>query len=1037
MVTRDPGPWFEEVLGGLAAQTYPNLAVLVIDADSEEDPTERVAATLPRAIVTRLDSNPGFGAAANHIRGKAEGAAFYLFLHDDVCLAPDSVTILVEEAFRSNAGIVGPKLVDWEHPDRIRSVGSAVDKFGVQAPYAEPGELDQEQHDRVRDVFMIAGGATLVRVDLFESIGGFDEGIDYLGDDLDLCWRAHVAGARVVVAPNAVGRHLEALAHRRGDDDRRRLQSRHRLRTVAKSYGWVHLLRVLPVALALTAGETVLALFTGRFRQARDVSGAWWWNLRRTAEIASARREMARVRRVRDSDIGRLQVRGSARMSAFLRGQIGEGARFQDLAERGRAMAGTLSEGPQRTALLVWTVMALLFVFGTRHLITRGVPFVGQFAPFPRPGSMLHAWSSGWREQGAGSAGPGPAALALLSVAGRLFLGRMGLLRQVLILGLIPFGWLGAWRLTGPLGSRRGRLAAAVVYAAIPLPLDALASGRWDVLLLYGAMPWLVLRVARMIGITPYGSKGGPPGPGVRRRSLTHQVVALGLALGIVAAFEPSIVVTVPVVALAIVVVSGFTGSIWTSVRAVVLVVISSLVALLLNLPWLLSYLDAPRQLADELIGSHRGGSGDLLDLLVFRGPRFGGPLPGLGLVVVAAVPLLLGTGWRAAWAPRAWSLALGSWAVAWLVVRGIVPFDLPDLSVILVPAAVGLAWAAALGFAAFEMDVPRFSLRWRRLAIGGAAAGLALGVLPVLGALTDGAMGVPRTDLHGALGFLDSTDPGADRILWLGDPSYLPAEGWPSGLEGVRVATSVDGLPDVRGQWAGPPGADTRSLVDVIDEGLEGGTARMGRLLGNYGVRYVVVPLAPAPSFTEVEISEADPVLRGALESQIDLRPVAADPSVLVFLNTAWTPVRAELLDVDPGLLRDEDQAREAISEPPESVPVLADRVSSTEFTGDLEPGTVVAAYGAADQWRLEVADRAVGRDLAHGWAPLFDVTRPGPARLVFERSSTDTYLLGLQLLIWVVTIRVVLSESRRRRRDRSGRRRFGRSSRRSGAES
>ncbi len=1035
MVTRDPGPWFEEVLGGLASQTYPSLATLVIDAASAADPSARVSQVLPGAIVTRLDSNPGYGAAANHIRGKAEGAAFYLFVHDDVCLAPDAVAILVEEAFRSNAGIVGPKLVDWEHPDRIRSVGSAVDKFGVQAPYAEPGELDQEQHDRVRDVFMISGGATLVRVDLFDSIGGFDEGIDFLGDDLDLCWRAHVAGARVVVAPNAVGRHLEALAHRRGDDDRRKLLSRHRLRTVAKSYGWVHLLRILPLALALTVGETLLALFTGRFRQARDVSGAWSWNLRRSGQITSARREISRFRRVRDSDIGRFQVRGSARMSAFLRGQIGEGARFQDLAERGRAMAGTLSDGPRRTALLVWSVMALLFIFGTRHLITRGVPFVGQFAPLAEPGSLFHAWSSGWREQGVGSAGSGPVALALLSLAGRLFLGRMGLLRQILILGLLPAGWLGAWRLAGPLGSRRGRLAAAVVYAAVPLPLDALASGRWDVLLLYGAMPWLVLRVARMIGITPYGTKGGDPGPGIRSRSLTHQVVSLGLALGIVAAFEPSILVTVPAVAVAMVVVSGLTGSIWTSMRAVVLVVISSVVAVALHLPWLWSYLDSPGQLTGELIGSRRGGSADLLDLLVFKGPRFGGPLWGLGLVVVAAVPLLLGTGWRAAWAPRAWSLALGSWAVAWLGVRGFIPFDLPDLSVLLVPAAVGLAWAAALGFAAFEMDVPRFSLGWRRLAIAGAGAGLALGVLPVLGALTGGAMGVPRTDLHGALGFLDSTDAGSDRILWLGDPGLLPVEGWPSGSEGVYVATSVDGLPDVRGQWAGPLTSDTQNLVDVIDEGLGGRTARMGRLLGEYGVRYVVVPLAPAPSFTDVEVTEADPVLQAALESQIDLRPVAADPSVLVFLNTAWIPARARLLDADPGLLRGTDRAREAIADPPESVAVLPRRVSSTEFTGQLDPGTVVVAYGVADQWRLEVDDRPMGRDLAHGWAPLFDVLASGDARLTFERSPSDTYLLGLQLLIWLVVGRVVLRESRRRGRG-SGPGRFARLFRRAAVE-
>ena len=41
----------------------------------------------------------------------------------------------------------------------------------------------------------------LVRTDLFRALGGFDEGIRSAGDDLDLCWRAHAAGARVLVVP--------------------------------------------------------------------------------------------------------------------------------------------------------------------------------------------------------------------------------------------------------------------------------------------------------------------------------------------------------------------------------------------------------------------------------------------------------------------------------------------------------------------------------------------------------------------------------------------------------------------------------------------------------------------------------------------------------------------------------------------------------------------------------------------------------------------------------------------------------------------
>ncbi len=58
-----------------------------------------------------------------------------------------------------------------EAPRKLLQVGLSADKVGVITPLVERGELDQEQHDRVRDVFAIPGGCTLVRADLFASLG--------------------------------------------------------------------------------------------------------------------------------------------------------------------------------------------------------------------------------------------------------------------------------------------------------------------------------------------------------------------------------------------------------------------------------------------------------------------------------------------------------------------------------------------------------------------------------------------------------------------------------------------------------------------------------------------------------------------------------------------------------------------------------------------------------------------------------------------------------------------------------------------------
>ncbi|HET6795115.1 MAG TPA: glycosyltransferase family 2 protein, partial [Acidimicrobiales bacterium] len=290
VVTADDWPGLGVTLTSLAQQDYPSLSVLVIDAASPADPTPRVASVMPSAYVRRLPAPAGFAEAANQCLEVVEGGAFFLLCHDDVALDPDAVRVMVEEAFRSNAGIVCPKLVDWDDPSRLQQVGMAADKGGVVHPFVTPGEIDQEQHDAVRDVFVAPGAATLVRVDLFRALGGFDPAIELMGEDVDLCWRAQVAGARVVVAPGARARHQAALSSGlrpvpvlpgvpTGPEALLTLRRRHELRSSLKCYGRWHLVRVLPHLAFHSLVEGGVALAGGHAARARAALGAWRWNL--------------------------------------------------------------------------------------------------------------------------------------------------------------------------------------------------------------------------------------------------------------------------------------------------------------------------------------------------------------------------------------------------------------------------------------------------------------------------------------------------------------------------------------------------------------------------------------------------------------------------------------------------------------------------------------------------------------------------------------------------------------------------------------
>ncbi len=1012
VVARDPGPWFEEALAALAAQDYPNLDILVIDANSPTEVKPRVGHAAPGAFVRRLDEDPGFGAAANEVLEVVEGAAFYLLCHDDVAPEPDALRTLVEEAFRSNAALVGPKLVDWDDPRRLLQVGQGMDHAGYGIPLVERGELDQSQHDGVRDVFTVPGPCTLVRADLFAEIGGFDEGISDFLDDVSLCWRAQIAGARVIVAPDARVRHRDALAERAGYDGRRRLQARHRLRIVLSCYGPLGVARAVVQTVVLNIIEVVYALAAGRRQRVGDVFLAWSWNLRHIGELREARQQVKGFRNVSDGEVRAGMSRGSARLNQFLRGQIGRGEdRFSGLAQSGRDVAGVLRSGTLRASATVWAVVAIVLVAGSRHLITRGVPTVGEMVAFgSSPLDLLRSWISGWRTAGLGSEAPAPTAFGLLGALGVAVVGTMGMLRTVLTLGMLPLGALFAYRLPRPTGSRGAQIACLIVYVTVPLPYNALAHGRWGALVLYAAAPLLVALLARASRVVPFGDVGGPVGPAVQPRSWRNHVLALGLTTAVVATFVPAVVVLVVVMAAAMAIGGVIALNTSGSVRMLGAATGGALLAVLLHLPWSLDFL-MPGTTLSALVGVPSASEpSDLGALLRFDvGPLGSGPV-GLCFLVAAALPLLIGRAERHTWAVRGWTLAVVSFAAAWAAQRGTLGVALPPVDVLLVPAAVGLALAAAMGVAAFEVDLPGYRFGWRQIASGVAAAAVVAGIVPVLGASFNGRWSMPAGDHSRSLAFIDAeSDETPFRVLWLGDPAALPLAGWELD-EGLAYASTDAGAPGLENLWVGSDDGRTGLLGDALDLARTGQTARLGRLLAPMGVRYLVVPerLAPAPFATE-----PFPVpgrLIATLAAQLDLEPLDVPAGLTVFRNQAFMPMRAGL-PASVAVPTDGGIAAALGIDLSDTPAVLPDEDGRLRWSGPVEADTTVLLSAShSDRWELTVDGTAIPSDKPFGWANGFTISEDGEATLRFRTSPLRYGVLALQALAWLWAIRVLL---------------------------
>ena len=857
VVTNDPGPCFEEALAALAVQDYPGLEFLVLDANSDCDPTERVAAMLPGAFVRRLGANRGFGASANEAMEMVQGALYLVLCHDDIAPDPDAIRKMVEEAFRSNAGIVAPKLVAWDDPSRILSVGLELDRAGTIVNRVEALEIDHGQHDAVRDVFVAPGGCTLVRADLFCELGGYDPVITAFGEDMDLSWRAHVLGARVVVAPAARVRHQEGLASGKrafaGEAvPPYALLRRHELRTVLKAYGPLQEARLAPQLVALSGGEALLAAVRGKRDRLTAISGAWRWNLCHLADLRKERARLSAKRAVPDSEIRRLQVSGSARLAKFARGVMagdpfgvpGEGPSSDQLAlaesppetktgriagelARSSRASSTQAMAPGRSPHLrsphlpsphlpslppatravrlgFGSLVGLILVIGSRQLIFGHLPLVGQLAPLPGPFSLLSQFGHGFHDGGVGTQAPAPAAFLLLGTAGSVLLGWMALLQRILVLGCLPVGVIGANRLLKAAGSAWARMVAVVFYAAIPLAYNDLAAGRWDALIAYAAAPWFLGRLARATGLEPFSVPQGSSAGARWRSTYLGQSVSLGVLEALAAAFCPPVVVGVLLLGFGVVVGSLLAGGSLRSLRAIQVALGATAASFVLLLPWSLGFFEKGA-LASSFLGmspspSYAPSWGDLLR---FQTGPFGATPLVWCLVGTAVFALIVGRRERLGWAIRAWAAALVVLGVTWMGSRGWLGPVAPSEMVLLAFAAAPLALASGLGMAAFENDLRGFSFGWRQAASVLAGLALVAGSLPSLLAATSGRWDLPVQGYGQALSYIEGhqNTPGGSG----GSGGSAKASG--SAKAGTaRVAGALEG--GYRVLWVGNPWA-------------------------------------------------------------------------------------------------------------------------------------------------------------------------------------------------------------------------------------
>jgi GT2 family glycosyltransferase len=241
--------------------------LIVVDTGSTDGSPALVRERFPHVRLVELDENPGYGGALNDGIAVSSGE-FLLLMNGDAWPRVHALECLVESAEREErAGIVGPRLLnpDGTLQPSVRGFPTLW-RLGTEylflrwlAPRSRALNAfygSRFDHRSRREAEFLVGAVLLVRRQLIDEIGGFDERFFMYNEEVDFCYRARAAGWKVVFSPDAEFVHVGGASTLQIRPQMYREQLRSHLRFLAKHQGVGHAeraRRLLAVAMRVRA----------------------------------------------------------------------------------------------------------------------------------------------------------------------------------------------------------------------------------------------------------------------------------------------------------------------------------------------------------------------------------------------------------------------------------------------------------------------------------------------------------------------------------------------------------------------------------------------------------------------------------------------------------------------------------------------------------------------------------------------------------------------------------------------------------------
>ena len=313
-----------ECLESISATNFENFETIVVDNASSDNSVSWVRSNYPNVKLIENDKNYGYAGGCN-IGAEAASGDFLIFLNNDTVQEKDWISNLIKTINSDDKiAAVQPKILNYYDRNVFDYAGGSGGHMDIYCfPFARGRifsfqENDEGQYNNKEKCFWSSGTCFMVRRELFQKAGGFDESFFAHMEEIDLCWRLYAMGFEVWVEPDSVVYHKNALTLPMYSHKKYYLNHRNSLLMLLGNYSIKNIFLIGIPRLILEKIACFYSILMLDWRHFTAILRSLFWIIFHPNVIMKKRKSFSKIRTITDKKIMKNMMQSSIVIKYYL-----------------------------------------------------------------------------------------------------------------------------------------------------------------------------------------------------------------------------------------------------------------------------------------------------------------------------------------------------------------------------------------------------------------------------------------------------------------------------------------------------------------------------------------------------------------------------------------------------------------------------------------------------------------------------------------------------------------------------------------------